>query len=86
MPPHRTAQLGKKGYVQLQTTLGNLNLEIHCDFTPRTAENFIGLCKKGYYDGTPFHRQAQRGLGCCPVMIAAAGHLFTWCLSSDSCP
>lgn len=49
-------KLGKKGYVQLQTTLGNLNLEIHCDFTPRTAENFIGLCKKGYYDGTPFHR------------------------------
>jgi peptidyl-prolyl cis-trans isomerase-like protein 2 len=49
-------KLGKKGYVQLQTSLGNLNLEIHCDFVPRTAENFLGLCLRGFYDGLSFHR------------------------------
>jgi len=49
-------RLGKKGYVQLQTTHGNLNLEVHSDFVPRTAENFLGLCEKGYYDGLAFHR------------------------------
>jgi peptidyl-prolyl cis-trans isomerase-like 2 len=27
------AQLGKKGYVQLQTNYGSLNLEIHCDWS-----------------------------------------------------
>uniref|UniRef100_A0A7R9YCF3 RING-type E3 ubiquitin transferase n=1 Tax=Pinguiococcus pyrenoidosus TaxID=172671 RepID=A0A7R9YCF3_9STRA len=49
-------RLGKKGLVQLQTTLGNLNLEIHADMVPATSHNFLGLCKKGYYNGTIFHR------------------------------
>lgn len=49
-------QLGKKGYVQMQTSVGNLNLEVHADFVPSTAENFLTLCANGAYDGTPFHR------------------------------
>ena len=49
-------KLGKKGYVQLQTSLGNLNVEVHCDFVPRAAENFLGLCLEGFYDGLSFHR------------------------------
>ena len=47
---------GAKGYVRLVTTFGDLNLELHCDICPRTCENFIGLCKRGYYDGVSFHR------------------------------
>lgn len=54
--PHAHVQVGKKGYVQLQTNLGNLNLEIHADFVPRTAENFLTLCARGAYDGLTFHR------------------------------
>nr|CAB3265066.1 peptidyl-prolyl cis-trans isomerase-like 2 [Phallusia mammillata] len=46
----------KKGYVRLCTNLGDLNLELQCDMVPKTCENFIKLCKKGYYDGTIFHR------------------------------
>nr|XP_033810014.1 RING-type E3 ubiquitin-protein ligase PPIL2 [Geotrypetes seraphini] len=46
----------KKGYVRLHTNKGDLNLELHCDKTPKTCENFIKLCKKNYYDGTIFHR------------------------------
>lgn len=49
-------KLGKKGYVQLQTTHGNLNLEVHCDMAPATSWNFLTLCKQGYYDGVIFHR------------------------------
>jgi len=45
-----------KGYVQLKTNMGNINIELHCDITPKTCENFIGLCKKGYYKNTTFHR------------------------------
>lgn len=52
----RLRALKKKAYVQLQTSHGNLNVEIRTDMVPRTAENFIGLCAKGYYDGTKFHR------------------------------
>jgi peptidyl-prolyl cis-trans isomerase-like 2 len=49
-------KLGKKGYVQLQTSLGNINLEVHCNFVPRTSWNFLTLCQRGYYDGLTFHR------------------------------
>jgi peptidyl-prolyl cis-trans isomerase-like protein 2 len=49
-------KLGKKGYAQLQTTCGNLNLEVHCDFVPQTSENFLALCASGAYDNSPFHR------------------------------
>jgi peptidyl-prolyl cis-trans isomerase-like 2 len=42
--------------VRLHTSLGDLNLELHCDLAPRTCENFIALCSQGYYNGTIFHR------------------------------
>lgn len=46
----------KKGYVRLTTNLGNLNLELHCETVTKTCDNFMTLCKRGYYDGTKFHR------------------------------
>lgn len=49
----------KKGYVRLHTNKGDLNLELHCDKIPIAGENFIKLCKKGYYDGTVFHRSIR---------------------------
>ncbi|GKU94899.1 hypothetical protein SLEP1_g8323 [Rubroshorea leprosula] len=49
----------KKGYVQLHTTHGDLNIELHCDITPRTCENFITLCERGYYNGVIFHRNIR---------------------------
>ncbi|RHY62120.1 hypothetical protein DYB38_001208, partial [Aphanomyces astaci] len=30
-----------------------------CDFVPRTCDNFLGLCAKGYYTGVIFHRIIQ---------------------------
>ncbi|KAK2983294.1 LOW QUALITY PROTEIN: hypothetical protein RJ640_030573, partial [Escallonia rubra] len=49
----------KKGYVQLHTTHGDLNIELHCDITPRTCENFLSLCERGYYNGVAFHRNIR---------------------------
>uniref|UniRef100_A0A8C4WY59 RING-type E3 ubiquitin-protein ligase PPIL2 n=1 Tax=Eptatretus burgeri TaxID=7764 RepID=A0A8C4WY59_EPTBU len=49
----------KKGYVRLHTTKGDLNLELHCDMVPKTCENFILLCQRGYYDNTIFHRSIR---------------------------
>uniref|UniRef100_A0A2P2KED0 Cyclophilin-10 n=1 Tax=Rhizophora mucronata TaxID=61149 RepID=A0A2P2KED0_RHIMU len=49
----------KKGYVQLHTTHGDLNIELHCDTTPRTCENFITLCEQGFYNGVAFHRSIR---------------------------
>lgn len=47
---------GSKGYLRLNTNLGSLNLQIHCDLVPRTGENFLELCESGYFTGTLFHR------------------------------
>lgn len=48
--------LGRKAFVRLVTSAGPLNLELHADLVPRTVDNFLTLAKRGYYDGTPFHR------------------------------
>lgn len=55
----RYSMVKKKGYVQLTTSHGNINLELFCDVIPKTCENFIGLCAKGYYNGTIFHRSIR---------------------------
>lgn len=45
--------------VTLHTTLGDLKLELMCDLTPKTAENFLALAASGTYDGTRFHRNIK---------------------------
>ncbi len=48
-----------KAYLRLHTSLGDLNLELHCDIAPRAAENFLALAEGGYYSGTAFHRSIR---------------------------
>ncbi|KAK3579828.1 hypothetical protein CHS0354_029558 [Potamilus streckersoni] len=52
----RYARVKKKGYVRLITNFGPLNVELHCEMVPKTCENFMKHCEKGYYNGTVFHR------------------------------
>ncbi len=40
----------------IKTTLGTIVVELYKDKTPKTADNFIGLAKKGFYNGIIFHR------------------------------
>ncbi|MBT8494326.1 MAG: peptidylprolyl isomerase [Deltaproteobacteria bacterium] len=40
----------------LQTSLGNIEVELLMDKMPKTAGNFIELAKSGFYDGLHFHR------------------------------
>ncbi|KAF2474142.1 cyclophilin-like protein [Lindgomyces ingoldianus] len=42
--------------VLLQTTSGDLELELFATQTPVTSRNFLQLCLDGYYDNTVFHR------------------------------
>ena len=52
----RMRRMNKKGYVQIITNMGTLNIEVHCDLVPQTAENFLGLCATGKYNNCIFHR------------------------------
>ncbi|MGE5279930.1 MAG: peptidylprolyl isomerase [Deltaproteobacteria bacterium] len=42
--------------VVLETTQGKVTLQLMPEAAPKAVENFVGLVKKGYYDGTVFHR------------------------------
>ncbi|RIB09750.1 peptidyl-prolyl cis-trans isomerase-like 2 [Gigaspora rosea] len=52
-------EIKAKGYVRIMTNLGNLNVELFCDKSPRTCFNFIMLSKQGYYNGIIFHRKIK---------------------------
>jgi len=40
----------------LQTSMGDIKVELFTDKMPVTAGNFINLAKSGFYDGLHFHR------------------------------
>ena len=40
----------------IKTAAGEMVAEFWPDVAPKTVENFITLAKKGFYDGTAFHR------------------------------
>ncbi len=42
--------------VVFETNKGNIVFKLFPKIAPKTVENFIGLTKKGYYDGIIFHR------------------------------
>ncbi|KRX05396.1 Cyclophilin-like peptidyl-prolyl cis-trans isomerase domain [Pseudocohnilembus persalinus] len=43
----------------LQTTHGDLKVELFCELCPTAAKNFLALSAKGYYDDTIFHRNIK---------------------------
>jgi peptidyl-prolyl cis-trans isomerase B (cyclophilin B) len=42
--------------VTMKTSGGTVQMELYPDIAPNTVNNFISLVKKGFYDGTTFHR------------------------------
>ena len=42
--------------VKLQTSMGDITIELDTNKAPITAENFLRYVKEGFYDGTIFHR------------------------------
>ena len=46
----------KNPVVTIETSHGKIEVELYPDVAPNTVNNFISLVKKGFYDGTIFHR------------------------------
>lgn len=42
--------------MEVKTTMGTFVLEMYVNHAPKTCHNFIELSRKGYYNGTIFHR------------------------------
>ncbi len=48
----------------LQTTHGNIKIELFCELCPKACKNFLALAASGKYDNTIFHRNI-RGISNC---------------------
>ncbi|RDB23893.1 Peptidyl-prolyl isomerase CWC27 [Hypsizygus marmoreus] len=48
--------LPTNGRVIIETTAGEIDIELWSKETPKTCRNFIALAMEGYYDGVIFHR------------------------------
>lgn len=49
-----------KGYARLETSHGDLTIELHPEHAPKAVWNFVKLAKKGYYKGVKFHRNIAK--------------------------
>jgi cyclophilin family peptidyl-prolyl cis-trans isomerase len=47
---------GKTVNIIIETTKGNIELELYESDAPKTVANFVGLAEQGYYNGIIFHR------------------------------
>lgn len=45
-----------KTMVLMETSMGNVKLELYPEKAPVTVENFLAYVKDGFFDGTVFHR------------------------------
>lgn len=55
-PAPTPADTKGKAVVLLETTLGNMKIELYPDKAPKTVENFLRYVKEGFYTDTIFHR------------------------------
>jgi cyclophilin family peptidyl-prolyl cis-trans isomerase len=46
----------KNKMVTMETSLGNIEIELYSDKAPKTVEYFIKLANQGFYENTKFHR------------------------------
>ena len=51
-----TPKKDKKTIAVIKTNMGDIEIELFAKETPKTADNFVKLAKKGYYKGIIFHR------------------------------
>ncbi|MBM4394182.1 MAG: peptidylprolyl isomerase [Deltaproteobacteria bacterium] len=56
VPAAAQGKPAKNPVAVIETNLGTIEIELWPDKAPKTVENFVTLAKKGFYDGTRFHR------------------------------
>lgn len=55
-PPEMRIDPTKTYQVVMDTTKGEIELELYPEHAPKTVNNFVFLAKEGFYDGIAFHR------------------------------
>lgn len=55
-PPEMAIDPSKTYRVSMNTTKGEIQLELYPEHAPKTVNNFVFLANEGFYDGVSFHR------------------------------
>jgi len=55
-PAAEEAAKPQRNLVKLQTSAGDIVIELNAQAAPVTVENFLGYVRAGFYNGTIFHR------------------------------
>lgn len=55
-PPKMEIDENKSYTAVMETEAGTITISLNAKQTPITVNNFVTLAKKGFYNGTPFHR------------------------------
>lgn len=55
-PPEMQINTDKTLKVKIETTQGDIDLEVYPQHAPKTVNNFVFLASEGFYDGVVFHR------------------------------
>lgn len=55
-PVAQQVENSKKGFVIIETSLGNITVALNDSAAPKHSANFRKLAKEGFYEGTTFHR------------------------------
>lgn len=63
---------GERPRVLMQTTLGDVIIELYPDKAPVSVENFLGYVEEGFYDGTIMHRVVR------DFVIQGGGYTPRW--------
>jgi cyclophilin family peptidyl-prolyl cis-trans isomerase len=64
----------------IETSGGDIRLELWADKAPQTVGNFVGLARQGFYDDTVFHRVIADFMiqGGCPQGTGTGGPGYTF--------
>ena len=60
VPASAKEMTSRNSRVTIETSMGNIVLELYPDKAPKTVGNFMSYVKSGKYDGTIFHRVIPR--------------------------
>lgn len=55
-PPEMQIDTGTQYFAVLDTTKGEIELELFPEHAPKTVNNFVFLAQQSFYDGVTFHR------------------------------
>lgn len=55
-PPAMQIDPQKTYKATIETSKGDIDLELYPEYAPKTVNNFVFLAQEGFYDGVTFHR------------------------------